>query len=259
MRVPSVTGLGKHVPTPSRRTKDAMKGIPKIRSLSDAVDVAMELPATRVDEYTRKLIASHPDASIADLQAIATRTYISRAGTLSGVVGASAAIPGTGTAVATTLTAGELSTFYLNTTLYVLTMAELQGVPATDLDQRRLLVSTSLLGEEGAKLVSDQLGLSSLAWARSQLKHLSSPTLRSVNKALTKYAAKRTAKTASRRMVGRLLPFGLGAAVGYFSGRKIAQTVVEGIRTSLGDAPAGTGADVLARMNANQPAVETTR
>lgn len=244
MRLPFVDALHK----PSATTLGALKQIPKIRSMADAFDVAVEVPSTRVDAYVRSLAQAHPDATIAQLQDIASRTYVARAGVLSGAVGAGAAVPGAGTAIATGLTVAELASFYLNTTLYVLGMAKLQGVTTDSTEQRRALVASALLGEEGAKIVSDQLGLSTLTWARGQMKNLSSPTLSAVNRKLAKFATKRAARKTTSRAVGRLFPFGVGAAVGYVSGRKTAKGVVEGIRTALGPARAGTAAMVLGEL-----------
>ncbi|QOX81185.1 hypothetical protein H8R18_05085 [Nanchangia anserum] len=134
--------FGHRPPSPSARTSEALKQIPKIRSVADALDVAMEIPATRVDAYVRKLIAEHPDATIADLESIATRSYIARAGALSGAVGAGAAVPGAGTAVATGLTFAELASFYANTSVYVLGMAKLHGIPTDNMAKRRALVAS---------------------------------------------------------------------------------------------------------------------
>lgn len=250
MRIP-------RTPKPTDQTVDALKQIPKIRSAADAFDVAMAVPAHQVDAYVRKLAQAHPDATIEQLQAIATRTYIARAGTLSGAVGAGAAFPGAGTVVAGVLTVAELASFYLNTTLYVLAMAKLQGLTPQNQQQRRALVASALLGDEGAKIVSDQLGLSTLTWARSQLKNISSPTLATVNKKLAKYAAKRAAKKTTSRAIGRLFPFGIGMVFGFITGRGTAKGVVKGLRTSLGPARAGSARTVLAELAHPQP--EATR
>lgn len=250
MKLPRLPFSAPRLHAPSQTTVNALKKIPQIRSFSDILDVAMEVPATRVEAAVRSLVEAHPHATIAELERRATNTYVSRAGLLSGLVGAGAAVPGAGTMIATGLTAGELVTFYANTTLYVLTMANLHGIEPDNLEQRRALVAAALLGDEGAKIVSDQLGLSTLTWARHQLKNMSSPTLNAVNKRLMKYAAKRATTKATSRAVGRLFPFGIGAAVGYFSGRKVAKQVVEGLRLSLGEPREGTAADIARRLDA---------
>ena len=146
-------------------------------SFGEVVDAVLDIPSEHIDQKLLQLAKAHPQADVGDLEKILTKQYIKRTAYASSAVGAGAALPGGGTGVALGLTAGELAVYAVQTTIYILGVSRLQGVRPADREQRRALVLSSLLGEEGAAIVSDQLGLSTLAWARTSLKNLSSPTL----------------------------------------------------------------------------------
>ena len=208
----------------------------KVRHASsfEVVDAVLDIPSEHIDQKLLQLAKAHPQADVGDLEKILTKQYIKRTAYASSAVGAGAALPGGGTGVALGLTAGELAVYAVQTTIYILGVSRLQGVRPADREQRRALVLSSLLGEEGAAIVSDQLGLSTLAWARTSLKNLSSPTLGQVNTALMKYASKKLYRRTAGRIAGRLIPFGIGAGVGYLSGKAVARRTAEGVKAALG-------------------------
>lgn len=213
------------------------ESVTKVRhasSFGEVVDAVLDIPGEHVDHKLLQLAKANPQADAGDLEKILTKQYIKRTAYASSAVGAGAALPGGGTGVALGLTAGELAAYAVQTTIYILGVSRLHGVRPADREQRRALVLSSLLGEEGAAIVSDQLGLSTLAWARTSLKNLSSPTLGQVNKALMKYASKKLYRRTAGRIAGRLIPFGIGAGVGYLSGKAVARRTAEGLKAALG-------------------------
>ncbi|MDO5746876.1 MAG: hypothetical protein Q4P66_04360 [Actinomycetaceae bacterium] len=213
------------------------------KSIVSIIDILLELPDKRIDSRMIKLVEKYPNISAPHLVIELENAFLKQAGFSSAAVGAGAAYPGVGTIVAAGATAVELTAFSAESVFYILSVAKLCGVDSTDKDRRRALVLSSLMGDEGAKLVSDQLGLQTLAWARKSLQTMSSPTLGAVNKMLMKYTRKKVAQRLSGRLLGRLVPFGIGALVGWFSGRGVAKRVIEGTRAALGtppDIPAAT-------------------
>lgn len=217
-------------------------------SFGEVVDAVLDIPSEHIDQKLLQLAKAHPQADVGDLEKILTKQYIKRTAYASSAVGAGAALPGGGTGVALGLTAGELAVYAVQTTIYILGVSRLQGVRPADREQRRALVLSSLLGEEGAAIVSDQLGLSTLAWARTSLKNLSSPTLGQVNKALMKYASKKLSRRAAGRIAGRLIPFGIGAGVGYLSGKAVARRTAEGVKAALGSARELSARDLMVEL-----------
>lgn len=225
-------------------------------SFGEVVDAVLDIPSEHIDQKLLQLAKAHPQADVGDLEKILTKQYIKRTAYASSAVGAGAALPGGGTGVALGLTAGELAVYAVQTTIYILGVSRLQGVRPADREQRRALVLSSLLGEEGAAIVSDQLGLSTLAWARTSLKNLSSPTLGQVNKALMKYASKKLSRRTAGRIAGRLIPFGIGAGVGYLSGKAVARRTAEGVKTALGSARELSARDLMVEL---APVIDLTQ
>ena len=175
-----------------------------------------------------------PGADAAELVELAGARFRRDAGLSSGAVGASAAIPAISTGAAAALTVGQSAAFIASAVTYVLTVAEIQGVHVVDADRRRALVLSALLGKEGSEAVQGQLGLSSMFWAAQLLMQMPLPSVKSINAHLIKRVAKRSAAKGGALALGRLLPFGIGAAIGWSGGRALANQVIEGAQAALG-------------------------
>ena len=178
-----------------------------------------------------------PGADAAELVEMAGARFRRDAGLSSGAVGASAAIPAISTGAAAALTVGQSAAFIASAVTYVLTVAEIQGVHVVDTERRRALVLSALLGKEGSEAVQGQLGLSSMFWAAQLLMQMPLPSVKSINAHLIKRVAKRSAAKGGALAVGRLVPFGIGAAIGWTGGRALANQVIEGAKAALGPAP----------------------
>ena len=232
----------------STAMREAIAKARQASNLGEVIDAVLDIPSEYIDNKLLRLVKTHPQADLQELEDILNKQYIKRTAYASSAVGAGAAVPGSGTGLALGLTAGELAVYAVQTTSYILGVSRLHGVRPKDREQRRALVLSSLLGEQGAEIVSDQLGLRTLNWARASLKNLSSPTLGQVNKALMKYASKKLAHRTAGRMFGRLIPFGIGAGVGYLSGKAVAQRTVKGLQTALGESRDASVSDLLVEL-----------
>ena len=215
----------------------AGEAIPKftqIRSFEDFVDYAVALPESQVTKYVHKLRAQNPQADTAQLMEILSKRYIRWSATASAGVGGGSAIPGSGLVMGTALSAVELAFFATSTSLYVLAMAQLAQVPIAQKQLRRALILSAVLGEDASKILTDQFGIDLWKWARERgTGAAATSTLSSVNLALVNYANKKLAKKLSAHALGRVIPLGIGAAIGYFSGRKLASQTVSGVRAQL--------------------------
>lgn len=201
-----------------------------------AVDKAIAIPASRITERVACMRRDRPGADTAELVTLAADRFRNEAGLSSGAVGASAALPSIGTASAAALTVGQTAVFIGSAVTYVLTVAELQGLRVVEPEKRRALVLSALLGREGSEAVQGQLGLASLFWAAQALAQMPIPTAKSINAQLAKRLAKRAAAKGGAIALGRLLPLGIGAAIGYSGGRALANQVIEGAQAALGPA-----------------------
>ena len=203
-------------------------------ALERALDKALAIPAARIEERVARMRRDRPGADAAELVEMAGARFRRDAGLSSGAVGASAAIPAISTGAAAALTVGQSAAFIASAVTYVLTVAEIQGVHIVDTERRRALVLSALLGKEGSEAVQGQLGLSSMFWAAQLLMQMPLPSVKSINAHLIKRVAKRSAAKGGALALGRLLPFGIGAAIGWSGGRALANQVIEGARAALG-------------------------
>ena len=203
-------------------------------ALERALDKAIAIPAARIEERVARMRRDRPGADAAELVEMAASRFRRDAGLSSGAVGASAALPAISTGAAAALTVGQSAAFIASAVTYVLTVAEIQGVHVVDTERRRALVLSALLGKEGSEAVQGQLGLSSMFWAAQVLMQMPLPSVKSINAHLIKRVAKRSAAKGGALALGRLLPFGIGAAIGWSGGRALANQVIEGAQAALG-------------------------
>lgn len=203
-------------------------------ALERALDKAIAIPAARIEERVARMRRDRPGADAAELVEMAASRFRRDAGLSSGAVGASAALPAISTGAAAALTVGQSAAFIASAVTYVLTVAEIQGVHVVDTERRRALVLSALLGKEGSEAVQGQLGLSSMFWAAQLLMQMPLPSVKSINAHLIKRVAKRSAAKGGALALGRLLPFGIGAAIGWSGGRALANQVIEGAQAALG-------------------------
>src|SRR5699024_10800726 len=104
--------------------------------------------------------------------------------------------------------------------------------------RRRALLLTTLLGERGPQLMEQQLGLASATWAKVLLTRLPVATVKTVNRTLRHRMAKVVVTKGSTVLIGRLLPFGIGAVVGFVGSRAMGTNLVAGLREAFGPPPA---------------------
>lgn len=199
-----------------------------------AIDVALRLPSGLVTRRVDSLREKYPEASEEALMEIITSRYISRASFSGGATGAAAFVPGVGTVAGIALSTAQLATFLVHSAYMVLSVAELKGIGVTSQTQRRTLLLAALLGEDGAQMATEQLGTTGTLWAKATLQKMTGTSGSTVNRILAKYAAKRATKKAGKQLIGRALPLGLGAAIGWYGTRSMAREVVAGTYAGLG-------------------------
>ncbi|MDO5035118.1 MAG: hypothetical protein Q4E01_07040 [Actinomycetaceae bacterium] len=221
-----------------RASRDLVRNVKNADSVQDVIDAMIEVPTQRIEEKVNRLRLENPGATPADIEAIVTREFRSLAANTSGAAGAAAAVPGLGTAAALGVSSAQLAGFVSEAGYYVLTLAHIHGIPMDDMEKRRLLVLTSLMGEQGEEIATQQFGFATLTALKGYATDMQRQTIKRVNKKLTQMAAKRAARKGATAMLGRLMPYGIGAGLGWVIGRSMAGNVIEGAQNALGAPPA---------------------
>lgn len=221
----------------SRRSKKTADSGEEAKRLESAIDSALAFPTERIHAYVDGIRRKRPKATPAEVVRILEKRYLLAVSASGGAVGAAAALPVIGTGTALAITAGQVASFLGASSLLALAVADVHGISTDDSARRRALLLTALLGDEGPELLGQQIGLSAVTWGRTLLTRLPLATVKTVNKTLRGRLMKTSAAKVGSVMLGRLLPFGIGAAVGFAGSRVVGNQMIEGVRSAFGPAP----------------------
>ncbi|MFE5702996.1 hypothetical protein CJ179_07035 [Rhodococcus sp. ACS1] len=216
----------------------AGNGGPVEKVLVSVLDNGSRLQAPAVAKYVEWVRRSHPGESPAQIVERMEKMFLLAVTGSGSAVGATAAIPGVGT-VASIAAVGAESAFFLEAAaLLTLAVASVHGISAADHQQRRALVLSVALGESGMEIVQKATGVTAKNWASAITSRIPGPTMKGMNstlvrKFITKYAARRSAL-----ILGKLVPAGIGAAIGGAGNRAIGKGVIKNSREAFGPAPA---------------------
>jgi hypothetical protein len=205
--------------------------------LDHLVDKAVTIPSASIHKHVDKVRARNPDASPAEVIKFLEKEYMRVIQTTGTAVGAAAAIPAVGTAASVALSTSDVATFFASSAAFSLAVADVHGIEVQDVPRRRALLLATVLGDQGAQDVENAIGGSGVAWGKVLLTSMPRTTLHKVNKALThRFIQKQIAKQGSL-LLGRILPFGVGAIVGWVGARALGHTVIAQSRVAFGAPP----------------------
>ena len=207
-------------------------------ALDGALQRAVTVPSATVHAHVARVRRRHPEASPAQVVALLEREYLLLLQGAGAAVGAAAATPAVGTGVALALTVGDAASFLGVSAAFTLAVASVHGIEVEDDERRRALLLASLLGESGARAVEDATATGTLHVARALLTRVPTGTVRRVNRTLTRRLLRHQLVRHTGVGLGRLAPFGIGAAVGVWGARALGRTVVAGARAAFGPPPA---------------------
>jgi hypothetical protein len=202
--------------------------------LTSSLDKALQLNQNVVDAYLARARRSRPDASPAEIVTSLERQYMAAVTTLGVGAGATAAMPGTGTAVGLAVNLAEVATFIEASAVFALAVAEVHGTRVDELERRRTLVIAVLLGNGGSSFVQKAAGRTGPYWGRSLAKAIPMTTIDRVlgPRFVTKYGTNQ-----GNLVLGRELPFGIGAVIGGSGNAVLGWTTVVAARRAFGPAP----------------------
>ncbi|MDX2401514.1 hypothetical protein NJO91_00045 [Streptomyces microflavus] len=207
---------------------DGTKGL-----IQRALDKALVVQQPLAEKHVAGLLRSHPDDTPQDLIRRLDRHYLFSVTVSGGASGAAGIVPGTGipTALADALLFTEASV------LYTLSLAEVHGTHPEDIERRRLLVLTVLLGDRAITALDKMIGRTGPHWARRIVDAIPMSAINRVNKVLgprfiTKYGTKQGVLVLSKQV-----PLGIGAALGAGGNHLLGRVTVKSARTIFGEPP----------------------
>lgn len=216
-------------------------------------DAVLSVQRPVVLAHIRSIRSRRPDATPTQLIAILERRYLTAITTGGALVGASAAIPAVGIGASLALSGVETAGFLEATALFAQSVTEVHGIAVDDPERASTLVMTMMLGQGGQDLLKQFAGQASggsgrnAFWGETITKSLPSAALGPIADRIQRMFVKRFAATQGGSVVGRMIPFGIGAVVGGGGNHLMGRRVINSARTAFGPAPAGFPANLEPR------------
>lgn len=231
------SGTRKHLPVKGHATEEDPGAV--ARALSHIIERGSRVQAPAVKAYVTKLRAHDPGATPAQIVSRLEKHYLAAIMASGAAVGSAAAFPGIGTVTAVAALAGETAVFLEATAVFVLTVAEVHGIPADHHERRRALVLAVLVGDEGKQAIGDLLGTTRTngAWLADGAAALPLPVMSQLNSRLLKYFVKKFALKRGAIAFGKLLPAGVGAVIGGGGNRLMGKKIIQNAHAAFGPAP----------------------
>lgn len=221
---------------------------------------AVEVQRPLVLANLRRLRRRHPNATAFELSRRLERDFLSGVGTGGAAIGATAIIPGVGTVAALSISAAATVVFLEATALYAQSIAELHGVRLANPESAQITVMAIILGDEGQAMLQGLTGHAlgngktpMQAWGRTLSKNVPLASVKALVAPMQKRFLRKMAVRGSASIVGRALPFGIGAAVGGVGNYMMGRAVVASARHAFGPAPLDIPPPLLAELNAPRP------
>ncbi|MEO8528004.1 MAG: hypothetical protein ABI435_02900 [Pseudolysinimonas sp.] len=223
-----------------KRTEDRMHP-----ALLRSVDKLLSVQRPIVLAHIRSIRTSRPNATPAQIIAILERRYLTAVTTGGALVGASAAIPAVGIGASLALSGVETAGFLEASALFAQSVTELHGIAVDDPERARTLVMAMMLGNGGRELLTQFAGQAvgggtsrNVYWGELITKSMPRAALGPIAEQIRKAFLKKFAVSQGGSVVGRLIPFGIGALVGGGGNHLLGRRVVNSARTAFPPAPA---------------------
>ncbi|WP_291042836.1 hypothetical protein [Herbiconiux sp.] len=223
------------------------------------IDRVLSVHRPVVLAHLRSIRRLHPNASPAELLVILERRYVAAVTTGGAAVGASSMLPFVGTGISLGLSAVETAGFLETTALFAQSVTEVHGIAVDDPDRARALVMTLLMGKAGSDLLKQIAGQATggvnrnAYWGQVVTSSLPQFVVGPVADQLKKQFLKRFAAGQGANIVGRAIPFGIGAAIGGVGNLVLGRTVVTSARTAFGMPPYTFPPELAITMKAPKP------
>jgi hypothetical protein len=209
-------------------------------TIERSVDLLMGVQRPAVVGHLNAIRRRHPDATTEQLQWVLERRYLSAVTGTGAATGATAVIPAIGTVTAIALSAAETVAFLEATALFAQSVAELHGVPVDDPERTRSLVLALMLGKEGSDIIK-QFGHEVLNedvtragyWGALVNDSLPSAFVGPLLNRLKTAFFKRMAAHQAGSILGRALPYGIGAVVGGVGNNILGRRVINAARSAF--------------------------
>lgn len=208
------------------------------------IDRVLSVQRPLVLAHVRGVRRRHPDASPAEVIRILERHYLTAVTTGGAAVGVSASLPGVGTGISLALSSVETAGFLETSALFAQSVTEVHGIAVEDPERARTLVMAMMLGSAGGDLVRQLAGQVSGKgpsrggfWGELVTKSLPQAAMGQIADRVKSSFLRRFATSQGTSIVGRAIPFGIGAVIGGTGNHLLGRKVVSSSREAFGPPP----------------------
>ncbi len=213
-------------------------------ALGNAMLRAVEVQRPVVLANLRRMRRRYPHATPGELSARIEKDFLRAVSGGGAAIGATAIVPGLGTVASLGISAAATVVFLETTALYAQSIAELHGVRLADPERSSALVMAVMLGEEGASMVEGFAGHAAgrgtsplTNWGKAVGTSMPRTVLKGLSGRLQKAFLRRFMMRETGAIVGRAIPFGIGAVVGGVGNLLMGRAVVHQTKLAFGPAP----------------------
>ncbi len=192
----------------------------------------------------RSIRRRHPQASPAEVISILERHYLTAVTAGGAAVGASAVVPGIGTGASLALSGVETAGFLETSALFAQAVTEVHGIAVIEPERARSLVMAMMLGTGGQDLVKQFAGSigrggagRSLYWGEMITSSLPKAVVGQLTDRLKSTFLKHFVVRQGGSVIGRLVPFGVGAVIGGAGNHILGRRVVKSARSAFPPPP----------------------
>ncbi|MFE5673156.1 hypothetical protein ACFQ58_16280 [Agromyces sp. NPDC056523] len=241
-RVHRITSMGPSAP--QEGDEAATDATERAAGLERTFDRLLSIQRPIVVAHLRSIRRHHPTATPDELIRILERRYLTAVTTGGAAVGATAVVPGIGTGVTLALSGVETAGFLEATALFAQSVAEVHGLHIENPERARALVMTLMMGREGVDLVrqfaaqASGVGVARNAyWGEVITSGLPKAVMGTVVDRLRHLFIRQFAVRGGAGIIGRAIPFGIGAAIGGIGNHVLGRRVLQQSRLAFGGAP----------------------
>lgn len=210
--------------------------------------------------HVRSIRKNHPDASPDKVIRILERRYLTVVTSGGAAVGASAVIPGVGIGISLALSSVETAGFLETSALFAQSVTEVHGIAVEDPERARTLVMAMMLGTAGSDLVRQLAGQASGTgpnlnrfWGDLVTRSVPKSSIGKIADRLKHVFIRRFAATQGTTVLGRAIPFGIGAVIGGTGNHILGKRVITSSRQAFGPPPASFPIELEPRAEADSP------
>lgn len=219
-------------------------GVPANPMVVRGIDRVLTVQRPVVLAHIRSIRRGKPNATPDQIIRTLERRYLAAVTAGGAAVGATAAVPAIGTGASLALSGVETAGFLEASALFAQSITEVHGIVVDDPDRARALVMTMVLGSAGTDLVQQLAGQVTGAgparnkfWGETITKGLPRAAMGPIADRIKQTFLKRFAVAQGTNVVGRLIPFGIGAAIGGGGNHLLGRQIVRTAREGFGPAP----------------------